>query len=478
MSVAALRYAPLRAIPDLKLRWDPLRIGLFLLTVFTISRIHQRYPWFAALKPMMVLSGMCFFYAIANPRALAAKNVLQSWPMKLVLAFVAMACLSVPFGISMGNSGRFILESYSRTLIYAFLLALAIRQARDLYMFMWAYVLACGILCWLALFIFQMKNYSASYAERLGNLYTYDSNDLGLVVLVGLAFALAILQVAKWKGKIAVMTIIIGIGGTIARSGSRGAFVGMLFFGVALLSGARTMSLVKRVLIVVTITLGLLYWAPKGYWKQMQTVFAPQQDYNWDSQEGRRKVMERGFGYMLDYPIAGLGIANFTKAECEISTKLKTHRAGTGLRCTPPHNSYVQAGAETGILGLLIWCGIIVGIIVAMRKLPGTLPPQWRKGTPAERFCYIAPTYLSTAMVSFAATSFFLSFAWMDVVYVLCAFTAGMYTCIEVQKAAMTPSAGPMPQQAMASARVATRPVPMRQPILAPAMTRALPSAG
>lgn len=448
----------------LKLRWDPLRFGLFVLTVLTISRVHQRYPVFAALKPMVVLVGICFFYALANPRTLSADNVMKSWPMRLVVALAVTACLSVPFGISMGNAGRFILDSYSRTLIYAFLLALAIRQARDLYMFMWAYVLACGILAWMSLFVFQTQSYTTSYTDRLANLYTYDANDLGLVVLVGLAFALLLLQTASKKGKLAVLIIIAGIGGTVARSGSRGAFVGMLFFGVALLSGAKTMSLVKRLAIVGIVIAALAYWAPKGYWKQMQTVFTPTEDYNWSSQEGRRKVMERGFGYMMAYPAFGLGINNFMKAECEISSKLKTHRIGTGLRCTPPHNSWVQAGAETGIIGFTIWCAIIGGIVVQMRRLPGKLPQHWRKGTQIERFCYLGPTYLSTAMVAFGSTSFFLSFAWMDIIYVLCAFAAGMYTCIQVQLREGN-TTGPA---ARALVRRAPSPVRATPPILAP----------
>lgn len=465
-------------VNDLKIRWDPLRFGMFMLTILTISRIHQRYPMFARLKPMMVLVAICLFYALANPKTLAAGNVVQSWPMRLVAALGVTACLSVAFGISMGNSGLFVIDSYSRTLVYAFLLALAIREARDLYLMMWAYVWATGILAWLSLFVFEMKSYTASYTERLGNLYTYDANDLGLVVLVGLAFALALLQVSTWKGKILVLTIIVGIGGTVARSGSRGAFVGMLCFGLALLSNRRALSLPKRLAIVGTVVGGLLFWAPEGYWKQMQTVFKPQQDYNWNSQEGRRKVMERGFGYMLEFPVFGLGINNFMKAECEISSKLKSHRAGTGLRCTPPHNSYVQAGAETGFIGFAIWIAMITGAIVAMRLMPKRLPQEWRNGTPSERFCYLAPTYLSTAMVSFAATSFFLSFAWMDVIYLLCAFTAGMYTCVAVQRRTSAQRQGAaQPMAAVAVARPVRPPQPRRQPILAPALPRVLPSS-
>jgi hypothetical protein len=175
---------------------DPFRWAMFLLTVLTVSRIHQHYPLLARFRPMIVLVIICFFYALANPKSLAAGKVLQRWPSKLIAGLAIVACLSVPFGISMGAAARFILDNYSRTIVYSVLLVLAIRGARDLYAMIWAYVLAAGILSYFSLFVFGLKKAYGSEVARLSDLYTYDANDIGVVVLVALPLAMLLVQVA------------------------------------------------------------------------------------------------------------------------------------------------------------------------------------------------------------------------------------------------------------------------------------------
>jgi O-antigen ligase len=133
---------------------------------------------------------------------------------------------------------------------------------------------------------------------------------------------------------------------------------------------------------------------------------------------------------MARYPAFGIGINNFSKAECTISEKAEQRLTEGGVRCTAPHNSYVQAGAETGILGLIAWCSLIIGGIVALLRLRGRLPRDWRRGDPEQRFLYAATTYLVLAFIGFAVTAFFVSFAWMDTLYLLAAFVAGLYVSV------------------------------------------------
>ena len=55
--------------------------------------------------------------------------------------------------------------------------------------------------------------------------------------------------------------------------------------------------------------LTMMATAPPGYWKSMQTILEdPKADYNWDSLNGRRQLAKRGMGYMLAYPVFGVGI--------------------------------------------------------------------------------------------------------------------------------------------------------------------------
>jgi O-antigen ligase len=406
---------------------DPLRMSMFLVTVITVSRVHQHWPFIARLRPALLLVLLTAAYAGLNPRYLSRENLLRTRPAKLMAAFGILACISAVFGISLGNSGFFILTSYSKTLIYAFLLIAAIRHTADLYTFAWSYVVSSGILVFFAQFVFGLSRSSGSQAERLSDLYMYDANDLGLVLLVGLSLALWLFPSANRWQKVLLTVLLFGIGATLARTGSRGAFLGIIATGLGMLVFLNTVTLRKRLAFLGITVVALAIGAPAGYWDQMRTILAPTKDYNYTSRDGRKEVLQRGIGYMLDYPVSGIGIANFSKAECTISEKAREHFLGTGIRCIAPHNSYVQAGAELGVPGLLVWLAIVFGGIVGLIRLRRRIPATWARGDPEQRFLYAGTNYLALALVGFSVTSFFISFAYMDPIYILCAMIAGLH---------------------------------------------------
>lgn len=450
-ALLASRATPsrVRALPSaptgtaLRVMRDPLRLSLGLLTVVTVSRIHQHWPAIAQLRPALLLVFVTAAYAGLNARYLSREALLATRPARLLAVCGVLACLSAVFGISLGNSGYFILSSYSKTLIYAFLLIAATRHADDLYTFVWAYVVSCGILVFFAQFVFGLSRSAGSQTERLSDLYTYDANDLGLVLLVGVALTLWLFPTATRRQRVYLGVLLFGIGATLARTGSRGAFLGVIATGIGLLLFLNTVSLRRRVGLVAAAVLALAIGAPSGYWAQMQTILAPTADYNYTSRDGRKEVVQRGVGYMLAYPFFGIGIANFEKAECSISDKAQQHVLGTGIRCLAPHNSYVQAGAELGVPGLVVWILLVFGSMVDLRRLRRRLPAGWARGDPEERFLFAATSYVPLALLGFAVTSFFISFAYMDPIYFLCALMAGVHLSVRqrLRRDAATPSA-------------------------------------
>jgi O-antigen ligase len=414
----------------MRLNLDPLRGALFGLVVLSVSRIHSYYPFVAKLRPLLLLVAFTGVYAFLNPKKIAAGN-LQLKPARLVMAVAVWACLTTAFGISLGGSAKFILDEFSKTVLLCVLLMVGIRGPRDLLTVVWSYVIGCAVLAYLSLFVFGLKKSADSEMARLqGGMATFDANDIGLVLLIGLALSLLTYQASQKNGKIVSVVTIIGIGGALARSGSRGAFVGLVAVGIALLVMLRNIPITKRLGFMFVTIFGIAIAAPEGYWEQMKTVATPTKDYNWDAPDGRRAVAERGLGYMLGYPIFGLGIDNFWRAECFMSEKAANRILGHGIRCTPPHNSYIQAGAETGIPGLILWSTLVFTGITGTMRLRRRLPKAWEQGDPEERFLYLSSTYLPLAMIAFAVTSFFLTFAWVDMVYMVTAMITGLYGCV------------------------------------------------
>jgi O-antigen ligase len=414
-----------RSAHRLVLALDPLRLLMFLLTIITISQVHQHYPFLMKLRPALLLVVGAAGYAYLNPRKLTHVNVLELWPMRLIVVLGILACCSTVFGISLGRSAIFILNVYMKVVVYAFLLALSVRHARDLFTFVWAYVVGCGILAFFSLFVFGIARTNSGFA-RLDHLYMYDANDLGVIMMIGLPLTLLLLSVSRGARKLVLLVLLVGIAATVARSGSRGGFLGFAAVGLAGLLLANGVSVGKRIVLLVAAPLALALGAPAGYWKQMGTVLEPKADYNYSTIDGRKAVAERGIGYMVSYPIFGIGVDNFSRAECTISPKLKSLSRNGPVRCTAPHNSYVQAGAELGVPGLLVWLSLELGLIISLLRLRRRLPRKWTRGTDVERFLYATTTFFPIAMIGFAVTSFFVSFAWMEPLYIMAAFTAGV----------------------------------------------------
>ena len=442
------RPAPIaRGLGRLRVATDPLHVALMVLMVLTISRAHQQFPVVAKMRPALSLVVLSFFYAVANPRFLSEKGLLFTWPPKLIAAFAAMIFLSVPFGISAGASGLFVLQSYLPVLVFGGLLIMSVRRASDLYAFIWAFVIGGGILGYFANFVFQLSSYDNG-VSRLADMYMYDSNDAGLVLAVSIPLTLLTLQTSRSLGKFASLVFLYWDWMAIARTGSRGAFVGTLAVGIGILFFANSVSIIKRVGFLIAAVLVLVLAAPEGYWKQMQTIMSPTEDYNWKERDGRKQIAERGIQYMLDYPIAGVGVSNFPRAEGTISVQAKNWIQGeAGVRWAAPHNSYIEAGAELGIPGLLIWVSMLVGGIIAPIRLRRLLPRSWRKGAPDERFIYAATMYVPVAMLGFAVSCTFVSFTYMDPVYVLLSFVAGLYVCADSM---LTRSPGRAPRRVTA----------------------------
>jgi len=193
---------------------EGLQFVLFLLVVFSISRIHQHYGFLGAIRPGVTLLALGGLFALINPRSLDFAGF-STRPVRIVIAIVVLACLSVPFGISMGNSAKFLLDAYFRMLAVYLLVLVAIRRPKDLSHFVWAFVIAVGILAWMAIFVFRLGG-APGQMMRLGNMYMYDANDLGVFLLMGIPLALVVMDTSGKFGRIFAAVLLGAIGIALA----------------------------------------------------------------------------------------------------------------------------------------------------------------------------------------------------------------------------------------------------------------------
>lgn len=427
---------------------DPFRNVLFVLMVMTISRVHQHFGFLRPFRPALVLVLLACMYAYLNPRFLSIGSIFKTTNAKVIAGLAIISCLSIPFGISMGASAKFFIEEYSKVLLFGVLVLLGIRHSRDLYRMIWSFVIASGFLAWLSIFVFRMRTARGDDFVRIQSGYSYDSNDIGVVAILGLCLTLLTFQVAKGKGKLLSVIIILALGMTIGRTGSRGAFVGLLAVGGAMLVLLKNVSLDKRLGFMIVTMFGLAIAAPPGYWDQMKTIFTPTVDYNWTSETGRKEVMLRGLSYMMRNPVSGIGIDNFGRAEGLLSERASERELDpslAGVKWSAAHNSFLQAAAEMGLPGIILFSLLVFGSIVQCMRIRKRMPKHWYQGDQEERFLYYTSVYLPVALFGFAIGGFFVSFAYLDPIYVLAAFVAGLQASVDTKLEGFSGVASPIP---------------------------------
>lgn len=391
-----------------------------------VGRVHQHFSFLSPLHPALLTFFLIVGYVVINPAAVDLSNMWKTWPGRVVIALGFLAGMSALFGISLGASAMFILEEYASILIFATIMLSAVGRMSLLRAVMMAFVLSAAFWLYLSYFVLGVSRGAAvNGILRLDSLYTYDPNDICVIFNTALPLSLLFFRVGhgKWVRRGALL-VALGIPGAVALSGSRGGLIGLVVTAAALLVLVREVSIGKKVAGVFVSLLVVMMMAPEGYWKQMGTILDIKSDYNWSDPFGRRQVFMRGLGYIMQYPVFGVGINQFSRAEGTIGPLAVNHVAGTALRFMAPHNTPLQVAADLGLPALLIWISIpLMGIF--------WLPFQrsrYARGSPdpEERFLYQACTYMPAAWVGFFFSSLFVSFAYLVPYYIMLAYTAGV----------------------------------------------------
>ena len=413
---------------------DPFRFLMLALVVQTVSKVASFIGPMRALRPALILFALCALLALANPKKAFSDNLWRFAAPRWILVQAVIACGSCVFGISLGHAASFVISVYWKTIIFALLLMSSLRTLSDVRRTLWATALAGIILAFISVFIVHIS--------KDNGVEQYDANDVGLIMVMTIPLVLLILQTSKKTGRYVAIAGLALIAATIVKSSSRGAFIGGSCVGIALLVFLPGISIAKRVGSVAAIIVAMSVFAPQGYWTTMSNfVSNPTTDYNWTDPQGRRQIAKRGITYMLHYPVFGIGINNFAMAEGTISEYAQAmSTTDVGVKWSAPHNSWVEAGAETGIPGLLVWAALVVGSAGSLLRLRKKMPAEWATtGSPDQRFLYLATLYVPIAFIGFVVCGTFVSFAWSDQSYILPALSMGLQKVIQDRMQASTP---------------------------------------
>jgi len=255
---------------------------------------------------------------------------------------------------------------------------------------------------------------------RLGRLYYYDANDFATYVVTAMPFGVYFAHASKRlmgrmiaAGSLVVLTL------GFVRSGSRGGFIALAAVSVFIVARYSAIQLRWRLSAAALVVLVLFGTASDQYWQQMGTILSDT-DYNRTQESGRLQIWSRGLGYMLDNPLFGVGPGNFQAAEGTLSVFAERQQYGVGVRWSAPHDVFVQAGAEMGIPGLMLFVALLASAFNALRRSRDD-----QSIAPDMRAAQLTPAVMAS-LLGFVVGSIFLSLAYAEMLYTLIALAIGL----------------------------------------------------
>jgi O-antigen ligase len=401
---------PLRQID---LAWDPLMLCIAGYVLVAVGRVHQLFPVIALFRPAILMGALAIVFLLRDGRSIRRIRLVLGPTTRFVIAFLVWIALSMPGAIVRGTSFELLFGNFIKTFLMFLVIAAGVRGIRDVERVAMAYLASAVIY---ATVIISRFDLGEGDSWRLGDLYYYDANDFATFVVTAMPMALYLIHrgragYQRVLGVIALALLTIGF----VRSGSRGGFLALLAVVVFVNVGYRAIRLRWRVIATAVVALVVLATASERYWTQMSTITSDS-DYNRSDETGRIKIWQRGIGYMLQYPVFGVGANNFNTAEGTLSPFAQRQQLGRGVKWNAAHNSYIQVGAELGIPGLMMFVGIIATAFAALRR-------SSRRGGVA-RTGNAGPELtqaISASLIGFVVGACFLSLAYSEILFTLLA---------------------------------------------------------
>jgi O-antigen ligase len=416
-AAAALPVPPRLAEPDA--RWDLLLLCLAGYLLASVGRVHQLFPLLGLVRPAILTGAIALGIYLFGTRVRGRAADLR-WPAtKAVLALLGWMVLSVPGSLSPGTSLDTITGDFAKTVAMLLVVIGAVRGLRDVQRLAAVYLAAAATYAAVVIARFDL---GGGESWRLGDLYYYDANDFATFAVSAMPLAVYFVHAARRRrsrvlAAAALTTLALGL----VWSGSRGGFLALIAVAAFVLLRYHAIPVRWRIGATAVVAVVVMATASDRYWKQMGTI-VEDADYNRTDESGRLQIWQRGIGYMLQYPLLGVGANNFGAAEGLLSPFAYRQQFGVGVRWNAAHNSFVQVGAELGVPGLVFLVAVIASALAALRAVGR----RAAEGDAAAADGAPLAQALTASLAGFVVGAFFLSLAYSAMLYTLVALAVAL----------------------------------------------------
>jgi putative inorganic carbon (hco3(-)) transporter len=340
-------------------RYDRLAYRLLLFFIFVLIFRPQDDLRFLEPFHLAEVSGTAAVIALAASRVSRGRPI-STVPVEfvLVLAFGAWMLLTAPFSMWPGGAVSVFTDLFSKVLVIFALILNTISTRERFEKFVTIMAAGTSYIALRAVFDY-VRGIHLVEGDRIGgatNGLFGNPNDMALnmVAFLPLAFVIALQRrdlLARAVGLIGIPAIALAI--IFAKS--RGGTVGLIVMTGVFLYKVRSVRPGVAGLVLLA-TLAAVPMLPSNFTARMSSIFNAEEDPT-GSREARKQLLREGVQAFLDNPIVGIGAGQFTNYKPD-------ERQGAWRET---HNAPLQAAAELGLLGLIIFVMIIGSGFMAAR---------------------------------------------------------------------------------------------------------------
>ena len=341
--------------------------GLGALSLYLISAWATDLSYrFLGTKPYIsVVTGILVFLCfIISGKALAA---LRTTTGKLWFALGIWMLLSIVFSRWRGGSFALMKEYFPKQHLlplYMAAFSVTVSNCRTLL----RAITVGGFFMLASCILFGAADESGRFTIPT-NMWLNGPNDLAMQILLFLGFALFWIRQSNRVGRVAGTILMAGGFYFMPKTGSRGGMISALVLVALWIFFSKKR--IQMIAAAVTVGAAVLLVTPMQTIQRLTTLTADEQTANTEEQQKavssqleRQHLLQAALGYMVRYPVFGIGPGEFPDAIWEDGKKEGVHEASLG-----PHNTYAQIGAECGIPGLAMFALAILATIRSSYRL-------------------------------------------------------------------------------------------------------------
>lgn len=299
-------------------------------------------------------------------------KVRRPTPGHIVMAlFVALAALSYLW--SLFPEGTLVqVFSYIQLLAMVWLIWELAPRARQQVHLMQAYVLGTLVSGIDTVYLFLSKQ-EATYQRYAGA--GLDANDLGLIMALSIPVSYCLLIESKGWITWAYRLQLILAGTTILLTASRGATLASV---VALAIVPLTLGRLRarqKIAVALTASLligGALLYVPASSWERLSTVPG---EFEQGTFTGRTVIWKAGWELFRSHPFLGVGANAFRLVVSRILAE--PIHLDNPEPAPPAHNTFLSILVEQGVIGLALFCALLVLLGLSLRALPPFPRTMW-----------------------------------------------------------------------------------------------------